>query len=82
MNWVFIQRRFSGSLHSCNTAHGQKRAFGPDAVLQLCGLLTKKGLSAMQEHERQELLLAAPERVNRSDTRYASAAHFERYAAQ
>ena len=32
----------------------------------------------MQKHKRQEVLLAAPERVNRSDTRYASAAHFKR----
>lgn len=78
MNWVFIQRRFSGSLHSCDTAHGQKRAFGPDAVTQLCGLLTKKGRRAMHKHKRQEVLQAAPERVNRSDTRYASAAHFKR----
>jgi hypothetical protein len=79
MNWVFIQRRFSGSLHSCNTAHGQKRAFSPDAVIQLCGLLTKKGRGVLPQNMRQEVLLAAPERVNRADTRFASAAHFERY---
>ena len=31
-----------------------------------------------QQMTRQELLRTATERLNRADTRYASAAHFER----
>ncbi len=50
-----------------------------DAVPQLCGLVAKKGRSGTQPLKRQEVLLAAPERINRTDTRFASAAHFQRY---
>ena len=78
MNWVFIQRLFCGSLHSCETAHGQKRAFETDAVSQLCRLLTKKLRFGMRQIKRQEMLLAAPEQVNSPDTRFASAVHFQR----
>jgi hypothetical protein len=78
MNWVFIQHQFSGSVHSCDTAHGQKRAFGSDAVTQLCELVTKNWLGWINSIKRQGLLLAATEQVNRTDARYASAAHFQR----
>lgn len=78
MNWVFIQSSFSGSVHSCVTARGQKRAFRTDAVPQLCELMTKKGRDLIRQVKRQEVLLAETEQVNRTDTRFASAAHFQR----
>jgi hypothetical protein len=78
MNWVFIQHVFSGSVHSCDTARGQKQAFGTDAVAQLCGLMTKKGRCVIGQVKRQKVLLAETEQVNRTDTRCASAAHFQR----
>jgi hypothetical protein len=78
MDWVFIQRSFSGSVHSCVTARGQKQAFRTDAVTQLCGLMTKKGLGLNREVKRQKVLLAETEQVNRADTRCARAAHFQR----
>ena len=40
--------------------------------------MTKKGLGLVGQVERQEVLRAALERLNRTDTRYACAAHFER----
>lgn len=41
----------------------------------------KKGGNVMRQDKRQEVLRAALERLNRTDTRYACAAHFERYDA-
>ena len=66
-------------MRSCDTAHGQKRAFDTDEVTQLRRLLTKKGTVLNRQNKRQEVLRAALERLNRTDTCYASAAHFERY---
>jgi hypothetical protein len=65
-------------VRSCDTAHGQKRAFDTDEVTQLRRLLTTKGGLVNRQGTRQEVLRAALERLNRTDACYASAAHFER----
>jgi hypothetical protein len=42
----------------------------------------KRGGILIQQVKRQEMLLAATKQVNRTDTRCACAAHFQRYAAK
>ena len=77
--WVFIQRRFSDNVRSCDTAHGQKRAFDTDEVTQLRRLMIKKrGGGLNRQKTRQEVLRSATDRLNRTDTRCACAAHFQR----
>ena len=64
---------------SIATARGQERALGTDAEVQLGEVTPTKRIAGLDSQDvRQQVMGAETKQVNRSDTRFASAAHFQR----